>query len=90
MNTEKSCGAAEGPRSDKHTGINSAIQNIDSAIAHADNLIGRITGASNEEASKPLHADQCLVDVLSGAEDEIRGKTDALHDRLTQIENLIF
>ena len=89
MSEVKACGA-EALHNDKHTGIDNAIRNIDSAISHADNLIGRITGASNEETPKPLHVDPCLVDVLSGAEDEIRGKTDALHDRLTQIENILF
>jgi len=91
MSNEKEviCGA-QTSKQDKHTGLISAINNIDSVIERQGNLIYKIRG---EDVPKNDPCDEIhpsLLDVLSGGEGDIRGKIERLHAQMAEIEELLF
>ena len=85
--------ATASDRQEHHINLVEAIKNLDSVQSHLDELYFRINGPEpvNEKAlSDAKEARPTLTDVLNGAPDTIRRKTEELHKRIDSISASIF
>ena len=80
----------DAPHYDKHTGIDNAINNIDSEIARSESIIQKIKGDNSGVEDGCAPSDPSLQDILDNAEDRIKGKIDDLHSNFNEIEKLLF
>lgn len=76
---------------DNHEMIDSAIEDIDSVIRNAENLLAKITGDVSDSEDKGCDkVVPVLVEVLQRAPENIRRRNEKLHDLLNNITDALF
>lgn len=75
---------------DKHVSIDIAINNLDSVISHAQNVLDKALGNPVSGSLESTYDESCLSVFLDNAEGNVREKIDTLHSQLNQIENILF
>lgn len=77
-------------KQNKHLELQAAINEMDSVVASANNLLGQIKGSTSPENDSPPRPVNSLENVLDGSAQEIRDKCSALHTTLDAIKLALF
>ena len=81
-------------KQEKHVELASAVNHIDSILAHLDELIARITGQTPDtECDRGVEAKEkrpTLSDVLEYSPNLIRTKVDAAYKKIAHINECLF
>ncbi len=93
MSNENQCTAAAAPaKEDKHLSIESAINNLDSVIHHAQSILDKALGnpTSIKGSEDVAYSQPNLSEFLDNSGGSIRDKIETLHSQINQIENILF
>lgn len=91
MSNEKQCPSATTPvKEDKHLSIESAINNLDEVICHAQNILDKALGHPSSIGEKVEYTRPNLSEFLDNSGASLREKIETLHSQLNQIETVIF
>ncbi|MCP4304687.1 MAG: hypothetical protein GY788_07390 [bacterium] len=79
-------------RREKHIEMHEAIQNMDGLTRHLDELIERMEGPVPQIRAEACEQESTphFMDVLNGAPDAIREKTDSAHKQIQRLTDLLF